>query len=235
MGLGPVDRRRRRSRQIRGRLLHFITGSKVNKLQMDGEMKNDSGKVTQDMDQGNCESSVDSATRASLVNNINKIKSVVESLSNRLEGLGTCVETIEKGLKKYNREPDPDFRLDLKPSSLDPVDLLPSFPDKFDLNVFCNWVERVETCFSYYFFSEAEKAELVARTLPQEGEAFRWWQGIQNESMQVDERPFDWSEMKLLFLDEFVSPKCLEANKKSKTSLFHHKVVRIRKGAAFHR
>ncbi|XP_023747372.1 uncharacterized protein LOC111895514 isoform X6 [Lactuca sativa] len=139
-------------------------------------------------------------------------------LDSRLEGLGSYVESIEKGLKKYNREPDPEFRLDLKPSSLNPIDLLPSFPDKFDLNVFCNWVTRVETCFSYYFFSEAEKAQLVARTLPQEGEAFRWWQGIQNESMQVDERPFDWSEMKLLFLAEFVSPKCLEANKKSKTS-----------------
>ncbi|CAI9274115.1 unnamed protein product [Lactuca saligna] len=196
-----------------------LQGSKVNKLQMVGEMKNDSGKVTQDMDQGHCESSVDSATWASLVNNINKIKSVVESLSNRLEGLDTCVQTIEKGLKKYNREPDPEFRLDLKPASLNPIDLLPSFPDKFDLNVYCNWVKRVETIFSYYFFSEDEKAELVARKLPHEGEAFRWWQGIQNKSMQVDERPFDWSELKLLILAEFVSPKCLEANKKFKTSL----------------
>ncbi|XP_042754216.1 uncharacterized protein LOC111895514 isoform X2 [Lactuca sativa] len=198
----PVHRRgRRRSQQIRGRLLHVITGTR-HKTWI---------KIKDTL-------TPDSATLALLVNNINKIKSDVESLSNRLEGLGSYVESIEKGLKKYNREPDPEFRLDLKPSSLNPIDLLPSFPDKFDLNVFCNWVTRVETCFSYYFFSEAEKAQLVARTLPQEGEAFRWWQGIQNESMQVDERPFDWSEMKLLFLAEFVSPKCLEANKKSKTS-----------------
>ncbi|CAH1445514.1 unnamed protein product [Lactuca virosa] len=133
-----------------------------------------------------------------------------------LEGLGTYVETIEGGLKKYNREPDREFRLDLKISCLDPIDdLLPSFPDKFDLNVFCNWVERVQLCFSFFSLSETEKAQVVARALPQEGEAFRWWQGIQNESMQVDDRQFDWREMKLLFLAQFVSPKCLEANNKS--------------------
>ncbi|CAH1446843.1 unnamed protein product [Lactuca virosa] len=42
---------RRRSRQIRGRLLHVITASKVNQPQIDGEKKTGSGNEPQDMDQ----------------------------------------------------------------------------------------------------------------------------------------------------------------------------------------
>ncbi|CAI9301165.1 unnamed protein product [Lactuca saligna] len=164
-----------------------------------------------------------------LANNINKIMNDIESMSNTLKGLDTSAHTIEEHFKRYGLlpepkpepEPEPEPKPKPKPEvEIGPKDFLPSFPEKFDgLQGFCKWIERVESNFRSFPLSGVDKAELVFNTLPQEGEVFRWWQGIQNLSKQVDNRKFTWDEMKLLFMAEFVSPQCLVPNKKSKTSL----------------
>ncbi|CAI9262437.1 unnamed protein product [Lactuca saligna] len=217
MGLGPVDRRRRRSRQIRGRLLHFITGSKVNKLQMDGEMKNDSGKVTQDMDQGNCESSVDSFSLESLVKDINKIVRCIGSMVNKFEDLNKRVQLMEKKLKKYQQYKDYKFKIPTEEKPSSKVHIPPAFPEKFDHAVFCKWVKDVELYFESGCVSEHEKVKHVVCTLPRDGEAFKWWQGIQELSNTVDKiHVIRWNEMKRLVINKFLCPKIgLIANKTS--------------------
>ncbi|CAI9262434.1 unnamed protein product [Lactuca saligna] len=209
MGLGPVDRRRRRSRQIRGRLLHFITGSKVNKLQMDGEMKNDSGKVTQDMDQGNCESS----TTLTLVNDLNKCMRDVWSISNMIESLGACVEYMDEELPKYLYKVHHPLEMiqfpEEKPRSIKPESLLPIFNEDFDEDEFYYWIEDVESGFEYCDVAMDKQVEVVVRcTLPLEGEAFKWWQGIQELSKTVDgKNSIGWNEMKNLFMSKYLYPK----------------------------
>ncbi|KAL7584477.1 uncharacterized protein LOC128128384 isoform X1 [Lactuca sativa] len=196
---------------------------------MDGEKKTGSGNEPQDMDQDqghHIGSSVDSL--GLLANNIKKIMNDIESMSNTLKGLDTSAHTIEERFKRYFLLPKPKPEpVEQKKSGDGPNKveiwrkvLLPSFPEKFDdLQGFCKWIDSVENSFGCFPLSGVDKAKLVFNTLPQEGEAFRWWQGIQNLSMQVDKRPFTWDEMKLLFMAEFVSPEFLVPNKKSKTSL----------------
>ncbi|CAH1445515.1 unnamed protein product [Lactuca virosa] len=199
--------RRRRSRQIRGRLLHVITGSKVNKLQMDVEKKNDSGEVTQDMDQGHCESS----TTLTLVKDLNKFLRDVRSMSKMHESLGTCVEYMEEELPKYLYKVHCSFEIreDDEPRSLKPESFLPTFSEDFDHDEFCYWIKDVESGFEYCDVAEDEEVEVVVRcTLPRDGEAFKWWQGIQELSKKVDEKhPIGWDEMKRLFMAKYLFPK----------------------------
>ncbi|KAL7612281.1 hypothetical protein Lser_V15G09469 [Lactuca serriola] len=174
---------------------------------MVGEMKNDSGKVTQDMDQGHCESSVDSFSLDSLVKDINNIVRCIWPMVNKFEDLSKRVQLMEKKLKKYQQYKDYKFEIptEEKPSSNNPKVLIPAFPEKFDCAVFCQWVKDVELYFESGCVSEYEKVKHVVCTLPHDGEAFKWWQGIQELSNTVDKiHVIKWNEMKRLVINKFL-------------------------------
>ncbi|CAH1438973.1 unnamed protein product [Lactuca virosa] len=176
---------------------------------MDGEMKNDSGKVTQDMDQGHCESS----TTLTLVNDLNKCMSDVWSISNMLESLGACVEYMDEELPKYLYKVHYPLEMiefpEEKPRSIKPESLLPTFNEDFDEDEFYYWIEDVESGFEYCDVAVDKQVEVVVRcTLPLEGEAFKWWQGIQELSKKVDgKNSIGWNEMKNLFMSKYLYPK----------------------------
>ncbi|CAI9274113.1 unnamed protein product [Lactuca saligna] len=167
------------------------------------------GNETQDMDQDvrHLESRVDNFSLNTLANDINKILRCTVSLLDKFEDLGTRLQRIEAELKKYQPKPKPEIPTEEKPPPYNPNICLPTFPDKFNLDVFCNWVKEVEFYFEYYRVPKHEKIDLVANTLPLEGEAFKWWQDIQKLNKKVYKNgPFGWTEMKMLFLDKFLSP-----------------------------
>ncbi|KAL7582350.1 uncharacterized protein LOC111901633 isoform X1 [Lactuca sativa] len=176
---------------------------------MDGEKKNGSGNETQDMDQdeGQLESSVDNFSLNTLAKDINKIMRCTGSLVNKFEDLGTRLQRIDAELKKYQPKPTPEIPTEEKPSPYDPNIRLPTFPDNFNLDVFCNWVKEIEFYFEYYCVPEHEKIDLVANTLPLEGEAFQWWQDIQQLNKKLYKNyHIQWTGMKMLFMDKFLSP-----------------------------
>ncbi|CAI9301166.1 unnamed protein product [Lactuca saligna] len=90
---------RRRSRQIRGRLLHVITASKVNQPQMDGEKKTGSENEPQDMDHD--QGHHDSRITSTLVSDLNKVLSDVVSMSKTMERLGDRVVYLDEELPKF--------------------------------------------------------------------------------------------------------------------------------------
>ncbi|CAI9301156.1 unnamed protein product [Lactuca saligna] len=186
----PVHRRgRRRSRQITGRFLHVITGTR-HKTWM---------KIKDTL-------SRDNFSLNTLANEINRC---IGPMVNKLEDLGTRLKHIEAELNKYAPTQDNvvEIPAEDKPSPYDPNICLPTFPDKFNLDVFCNWVKEIEFYLEYYCVARPVQVELVVSTLPQEGEAFKWWQDIQklNEKVYKND-PITWPEMKMLFMDKFISP-----------------------------
>ncbi|CAI9301171.1 unnamed protein product [Lactuca saligna] len=206
---------RRSSRQIRGRLLHVITASKVNQPQMDGEKKTGSGNEPQDMDQDqvNHGSSVgvdvESAALALLANNINKIMRCIGPMVNKLEDLDKRVELMETGLKEYLEKQAKLHPTREKPPPYNPDIRFPTFPEKFDCDVFRKWVKEVELYFEYYRVPGYQQFELVVASLPQEGEVFQWWQDI-NELCTKTRlhllKPIGWKEMKRLVMHKFLRP-----------------------------
>nr|KAJ0187426.1 hypothetical protein LSAT_V11C900464330 [Lactuca sativa] len=128
---------------------------------------------------------------------------------NKLEDLGTRLKHIEAELNKYAPTQDDvvEIPTEKKPSHYNTNIGLPTFPEKFNLDVFCKWVKELELYFEYHCVARPEQVELVVSTLPQEGEAFKWWQDIQKLNEEVyKSNPIRWAEMKVLFMDKFLSP-----------------------------
>ncbi|KAL7582569.1 uncharacterized protein LOC111902195 [Lactuca sativa] len=189
---------------------------------MDGEKKTGSGNEPQDMDQdqGHHGSSVDvESALALLANDINKIMRCIGPMVNKLEDLDKRVELMETGLKEYQEE-----RVDLhptreKPPPFNPDIRFPTFPEKFDCDVFRKWVKEVELYFEYYHVPGYQQFELVVASLPQEGEVFQWWQDIKELCTRTRLPlliPIGWNEMKRLVMHKFLRPML---NKTSTVSL----------------
>ncbi|CAH1446841.1 unnamed protein product [Lactuca virosa] len=166
------------------------------------------GNEPQDMDQdqGHHGSSVDFFSLNTLANDINRC---IGPMVNKLEDLGTRLKHIEVEVNKYAPMQDNvvEIPTEEKPSHYNTNIGLPTFPEKFNLDVFCKWVKELELYFEYHCVAQPEQVELVVSTLPQEGEAFKWWQDIQklNEKVYKND-PIWWAEMKVLFMDKFLSP-----------------------------
>nr|KAJ0185073.1 hypothetical protein LSAT_V11C900464370 [Lactuca sativa] len=156
---------------------------------------------------------------ALLANDINKIMRCIGPMVNKLEDLDKRVELMETGLKEYQEE-----RVDLhptreKPPPFNPDIRFPTFPEKFDCDVFRKWVKEVELYFEYYHVPGYQQFELVVASLPQEGEVFQWWQDIKELCTRTRLPlliPIGWNEMKRLVMHKFLRPML---NKTSTVSL----------------
>ncbi|CAH1446846.1 unnamed protein product [Lactuca virosa] len=169
---------RRRSRQIRGRLLHVITALKDNQPQMDGEKKTGSENEPQDMDHD--QGHHDSRITSTLVCDLNKVLSDVVSMSKTMERLGDRVVYLDGELPNFLK-----------------TQHLPSIIPK-------NLIERQLLIKPF----NEQVDVVSCKFLPDGEASKWWKRIRDISMQVDEKSPINWPKMKRLLMAKFLSPDC---------------------------